>query len=293
MARTATVLTPAKVNLVLRVVGKLDGGYHELESLMVPISLYDELRLTVSPAASTTRVRCKVEGPERIGVDSNNLAVIATRAVLDELSVAAIVDITIAKFIPCGAGLGGGSSDAAAVMNLLPSLVGRRIPPNRKSEMALELGSDVPFFLRCRPAFARGRGERLTPLPGLPPLHFLVVVPERRVSTAWAFENALEGLTSRGAGTNLLRLLVGGKPLHSLLANDFEKGVGEAVPETTEARELLVSLGAIGAVLSGTGSAVVGLFESAAASRAAAKHFAAPYRVYTAGLLKGRPRRRR
>jgi len=293
----AVVAAPAKVNLVLRVVGRRADGYHLLESLMVPISLCDTVSIAVSPARNgRTRIGCIVTGPARVTGGAENLAARAASALLDELRVAARVDIRLRKTVPHGAGLGGGSSDAAAVLVTLARLLRRRIRGDRLAALAAGLGADVPFFLRCRPAWATGIGERLQPF-ALKRLNLVVAVPRRRVETAWAYANVLPSrrrLAARrreeGAGSRYLRALA--KSLSCHVSNDFEAGVAAAVPDVARLKRRLEELGAMATVMSGSGSAVVGMFDSRASAEIAAGAFSGPDRAWAVRSLSGRPRPR-
>jgi 4-diphosphocytidyl-2-C-methyl-D-erythritol kinase len=282
---------PAKVNLTLRVIGRRADGYHLLESLMVPISLCDEVRISMRPG--TRRVTCSVSGPEDAPAGVDNLAAAAALSVLEELDVDVDVDLAVTKNIPVGAGLGGGSSDAAAVLRTLPSMLGRMIRPARLTELAVRIGADVPFFLTCRPSVAMGIGEVLAPVPRFPEVHFVVAVPIVRVSTSWAYRNALppmEVLTSRTtATTRSLRLRLKREPIASLLSNDFEAGVTAVFPDVARLKSRLEELGAEATVMSGSGSAVVGLFRSGRRAEGAAAAVLGPDRAFAVRVLRRRP----
>lgn len=291
----AAILAPAKVNLTLHVVGRRADGYHLLETLMVPVSFCDELEIRAA-TARRSNVTCHVSGPAKVADGARNLAARAARLVLAELGVEARVSIRLRKRVPAGAGLGGGSSDAAAVLKALPRLLGRRIRRERLREMAAGLGADVPFFLDCRPAWASGIGEVLRPIPRFPRLHFVVAVPPTRVETAWAYANALPPiprLTTRKRGrTRADGLRAGAKSLSFRVSNDFEHGVSAAVPDVARLRKRLVALGAQAVVMSGSGSAVVGIFASRAEAEQAAGEFRSPDMAVAVQVLRRRPAER-
>lgn len=291
----AAILAPAKVNLTLHVVGRRADGYHLLETLMVPVSFFDELEIRAA-RARRSNVTCHVSGPAKVAGGARNLAARAARLVLAELGVDARVSIRLRKRVPAGAGLGGGSSDAAAVLKALPRLLGRRIRRERLREMAAGLGADVPFFLDCRPAWASGIGEVLRPIPRFPRLHFVVAVPLTRVETAWAYANALPPiprLTTRKRGrTRADGLRAGAKSLSFRVSNDFEHGVSAAVPDVARLRKRLVALGAQAVVMSGSGSAVVGIFASRAEAEQAAGEFRSPDMAVAVQVLRRRPAER-
>jgi 4-diphosphocytidyl-2-C-methyl-D-erythritol kinase len=295
--RRVAILAPAKVNLVLRIVGRRADGYHLLESLMVPISLCDELEIRAAAVGGPrSSVSCRVSGPAKIPGGPTNLASRAARRVMDELGVSALVGIHLRKRIPAGAGLGGGSSDAAAVLTVLPGLLGRRLSRRRLRMIAAELGADVAFFLDCRPAWATGIGEILEPIPSFPRLDLVVVVPRRRVATAWAYANALPRLgelTTRKRGRSRARgLRAGAKSLSFRVSNDFEHGVSAAVPDVARLRRRLEALGASAVVMSGSGSAVVGIFASRAEAEQAAGMFRSPDMAAAVQVLRRRPAER-
>jgi len=287
-AVSRAVRAPAKVNLSLRVVGKRIDGYHELESLIAPVAIYDDVHVEVRPSVNA-EVCCTVSGDKAVPGGAANIAARAAQAVLEQLEETAAVSIRLVKRIPSQAGLGGGSSDAAAVLRVLPGLLGRRLPAPTVARLALELGADVPFFVSSRPAMARGVGERLSfidlPYRG----SLLVVVPPLGVDTAWAFSNAVKSLTSRGAGTRLLSSLKRGAALEGLLVNDLQEGVCDSFPEVSRSLDLLMAVGASAAVMSGSGSAVVGLFRDGRAARRAACTFAGPVRVFVTRILRRSP----
>jgi len=292
--RRAKVLAPAKVNLILHVVGRRADGYHLLETLMAPISLCDELEIRATPSRTQhSTLTCRVSGPAKVPGGAGNLASRAARSVLDELRVGARVTIRLRKRIPAGAGLGGGSSDAAAVLSALPRLLGRRIGRARLRELAVQLGADVPFFLDCRPAWATGIGEILEPIPAFPPLPLVVAVPRSRVATAWAYAQALPPLaelTTRKRGRRRAGgLRAGAKSLSSRVSNDFEHGVAAAVPDVARLRRRLEALGAEAVVMSGSGSAVVGIFASRGEAEQAARAFRPPDMASAVRILRRRP----
>ena len=165
--RTLELRAPAKVNLGLRITGVREDGYHCLDSVFVPLDLADEVALRVEPA-ETSRVFVSLSGAMASGLPAgpDNLAARAARAFLQRASLTAWVSIELEKRIPVGAGLGGGSSDAGAVLRGLATLFPGGICAEELAAIALELGADVPFFLAPRPARVRGIGERSEPLAG-------------------------------------------------------------------------------------------------------------------------------
>ncbi len=178
------IAAPAKINLNLRVVGRNDAtGYHDIETWMAPVSLADELRVELTDAPGIT-LTCS--DPE-LDNGSGNLAWKAAELFLRESGYPGGVAIELHKHIPHGAGLGGGSSDAAAVLKALNAQTGQHFDHDGLEKMAACLGSDIPFFIRGEPAMARGRGEILEPQPLKQPLDLLLIKPPFAVETAWAY----------------------------------------------------------------------------------------------------------
>jgi 4-diphosphocytidyl-2-C-methyl-D-erythritol kinase len=178
------VAAPAKINLNLRVVGRNDAtGYHDIETWMVPISLADELRVELTKARG---IALACSDPE-LDNGSGNLAWKAAELFLRETKSECGASIELHKHIPHGAGLGGGSSDAAAVLKALNDQLGRPLDGSALETLAARLGSDIPFFIRAKPAVARGRGEILQPRPLPQPLDLLLIKPPFAVETAWAY----------------------------------------------------------------------------------------------------------
>jgi 4-diphosphocytidyl-2-C-methyl-D-erythritol kinase len=174
---------PAKINLYLHVTGRRTDGFHELETLMVPISLGDLLDVELIPAG----IAFTCSDPALANAQ-DNLATMAARVFLDEFKLETGVRIHLEKTVPVGAGLGGGSSDAAAVLLALRRLTGIKVEDARLAELAARLGSDVPFFIYGRPAICRGRGEIIEPIVLRDVYQGLLVHPGFGVSTPWAYK---------------------------------------------------------------------------------------------------------
>lgn len=179
-----TIQAPAKVNLVLRVLEKRPDGYHGIETLMTPISLADELDITVSEG---TGVDFQCDVPD-IPADPGNLAWRAVDVFAKETGLRFHATVILKKKIPHGAGLGGGSSDAAAVLKALDQMLGTHLGWQKLEEMAATMGSDIPFFIRGVPAWCRGRGELMEEAGALPPTRLLLLKPPFPVSTGWAYQ---------------------------------------------------------------------------------------------------------
>jgi 4-diphosphocytidyl-2-C-methyl-D-erythritol kinase len=261
-----TLLAPAKINLTLEILGRRDDGYHTLRSVMVPIGLYD--RISLEPATTPSFH----SGAE---IASDNLV---TRA-LSASGVREPLRVSLEKAIPIGGGLGGGSSDAAAVLRA--AMRGTFGPPAERDWLATarELGSDVPFFLSGTAALVEGTGERVTALGALPDWWAVVLRPTVAVATADAYRrldaarpNAMSRpraeSRSLAAVDALQRADFAG--LSAALVNDFHDVILAAFPEIARAAAALGEAGARGTLLSGSGSCLFALFEEEDAARACA-----------------------
>lgn len=261
--------SPAKVNLCLRITGRRDDGYHLLDSIFVPIDLCDRIVLDIdglrAGVETSLEVRCDVPG---VPQDGRNLAARAARALLAECGYGARVRLRIEKTIPPGAGLGGGSGNAATVLRGLSALLGLAVPAARLRDIALHLGADVPFFLCGGTARVRGIGEDVQPIGGWPGLRLVVAVPPVEIATAWAFRVFAERADGGrwAVGDEPARLAAGAKPAADLLVNDLERVVLPAFPVVAEVKARLLEAGASAVVMSGSGAAVVGVAPSAAAA---------------------------
>lgn len=256
---------PAKVNLSLRILGKRPDGFHEIESLMAPVTLCDEITVETSLGYGV-RVIC--DRPD-IPQDDSNLAAVAARQFHAQTGVRFHADIAITKNIPAGAGLGGGSSDAATVLIALDSLFETHLGHDGLEEIAARIGSDVPFFIRRRPAWVRGRGEAVetASLPGHLPL--VLIKPPFAVATSWAYKqwSTAEGLPDVDLSSQ--------QWMGMEFVNDLERPVFEKFVALPLIRKwLLDQPGCHVAMMSGSGSTVFGICESnevASALAAAAK----------------------
>ncbi|MBI5369366.1 MAG: 4-(cytidine 5'-diphospho)-2-C-methyl-D-erythritol kinase [Planctomycetes bacterium] len=254
-------LAPAKLNLYLELLGKRPDGYHEIETVMLAVSLCDEL--VFSPAESGISLTC--DRPD-LPCDESNLVLRAARLLAAEAGVRAGAVIRLAKRAPMGAGMGGGSSDAAAALAGLDRLWGLGLPRERLAGLGARLGSDVPFFFSGPLAVCRGRGERVEPLPPPPPLHFVVVWPEVHCPTAEVYRRVRIGLTPRRDGVSLVRsaLAAGSIPdLGAALFNRLEEPAHGLFPRLAAVRDALVGIGFAGVLTTGSGSAIFGLCRSA------------------------------
>ncbi len=192
---------PAKVNLSLRILGKRADGFHNLESLVTPISLADEISVATS-IGQGVRVHC--DDPA-VPQDDSNLAAIAARQFHSHTGIRFDARIGIRKRIPSGAGLGGGSSDAAAVLVALDSIFETHLGPDGLEKIAANIGSDVPFFIRRVPAWMRGRGEEIAPTDFSQKISLLLLKPPFAVATPWAYKRWSESIELPGVDYGVQR----------------------------------------------------------------------------------------
>jgi 4-diphosphocytidyl-2-C-methyl-D-erythritol kinase len=263
----------AKINVFLRVLGRRDDGYHELESLVLPISLAD--RITVRPA---DRLTVSVNGPEAltgaVPAGGLNLALVAALALGDACEGGGAA-IEIDKRIPVAAGLGGGSADAAAALSALNELWGCDLDPATLTEIGARVGSDVPALLAGEPVLMHGRGELLAPA-SVAPTSWVVVPLAFGVRSPDAYRWWDEGGAPSGPDPEaLLAAAATGDAvsLGTLLFNDLEVPVSARHPEIAEATRALLAAGVLGAVMSGSGSSVAGLAADAAHAAELASKF--------------------
>jgi 4-diphosphocytidyl-2-C-methyl-D-erythritol kinase len=252
--RVTTIRAPAKLNLFLRVVGRRPDSFHELETVFQSIDLADELTLVPADDLRLTG------GSDAAPPGPENLVLRAAAALRAATGYPGGAAIHLGKRVPVGAGLGGGSSDAAATLVALNRLWRLDLPMERLSELAAGLGSDVPFALRGGTALGRGRGELLEPLP-TPDYWFVLLRPPFPVPTPRAYALYRPAPSDAPALGDFLAALSAGDPvrLGPLLRNDLEAGVFGEWPELAALRERLLAAGALGARMTGSGSVLFGL----------------------------------
>ena len=260
----------AKINLFLRVSGRRGDGYHELDSVFLPLALSDRIRIEIRPANEPlVTVNCNL--PE-LARSRNNLAASAARTFMSEFELAADVFIDLEKHIPVGAGLGGGSSDAATILSMMAAAaqLTDSEAAGKLHRIALSLGADVPFFLEPRPSRVTGIGERIVPIADVPRIPLVIAVPPFEVSTAAIFR-ALEPAGWSGAAPDAhLEAIVRGDIASEHLVNDLAAVAIAQFPEINRLKRLLEDSGALAAQMSGSGGAVFGLFDSPNSAEAAA-----------------------
>ena len=267
---------PAKLNLSLTITGKRPNGYHEIESLMVPIELADTISLYRADPGNGISVECAWPG---VPQDDSNLVVKAARLFFEKAGSGMDLLIGIEKNIPPGAGLGGGSSDAATVLVLLNSLSGAPFDEAALCGMAARLGSDVPFFISKRPSVATGLGEILAPVQEIFPYYVVLAYPGFGLATKEVYGRFNFTLT-RPVKIHRLRILkdgakgalcveTGPEHLKGLLYNDLEAPALAIRPEISAVKRAVMDAGAAGSLMTGSGSAVFGLFTDPEKARAA------------------------
>ena len=250
--------SPCKVNLLLNILGKRADGFHELETVLYPLRVFD--RLTFTRVARGVKLRCNAPG---LPTDARNLVHRAATAFLKAARVREGVRLELQKEIPLAAGLGGGSGNAATTLLGLNELFGSPLSQEQLQGIAAALGSDVPFFLQERPALATGRGEHIQPLGAFPALSgaaFLLIHPGFGVPTAWAYQRlarfpaALNGRPGRAQ--RLISLLQGSdvRAAGAEFYNSLEPPVLEKYPLLALFEEFLRDNGAAAALMSGSGS---------------------------------------
>lgn len=249
----------AKINLGLNIIAKRKDGFHDIETLFFPVKLHDVITFTKSEVTEFIS-----SAPRLTVTPEENLIMKALRLTEKIMRKQLSVKIHLEKFIPTGAGLGGGSSDAAATLMALDELFNLHIEKKVIEKMALHLGSDVPFFLNPVPSVGEGRGEVLTEVRlSLSSCHLLLVNPGIHVPTGWAYSKV-----SPGKPVTSLTSLIGKQITHLAeithwLKNDFEQPVFESHPEVKALKDVMSSSGALYTQMSGSGSSVFALFESA------------------------------
>jgi 4-diphosphocytidyl-2-C-methyl-D-erythritol kinase len=268
-------LAPAKLNLFLEVLGRRPDGYHELETLMVTVDLFDTLTCIEEPSG---RIRLTCDDPG-LPTGSENLVVRAAERLQEASGTGRGAAIDLSKSIPAEAGLGGGSSDAAAALVALDRLWNLQTPPDRLDALAGEIGSDVAFFLHAPAAVCRGRGERVEPVALPEAIHFVLVCPPIGSSTAAVYRH-LDVPERPRPITPLLEALASPDALGGCLFNRLQGTAERLRPELRRVREALEGLGSAlsGHLMSGSGSAWFGLARDRDAADAAA------HRLSTLGL---------
>lgn len=281
--QTICVRTPAKINLVLKVLERLPNGYHALWSLMQTVTLEDELSVEVAPAAAGVTLHCS---DARLPADGGNLVYRAAELFLERAGERAGLNITLMKRIPMGAGLGGGSSDAAATLAALNVLLDVKWPNQTLAEIGASLGSDVPFFFSSPTALIRGWGQSVQAKTLHGSRWIVLINPGFPISTKMAYDRLSASRTSVPALAEPLHALERSDVLAwdsvlPIMENDFESALFPVHPELHRVKTSLLEAGADAALLSGSGATVFGIFAQENLARRAGQ------RVARAGSMQG------
>ncbi len=255
------VVVSAKVNLFLKILESCTSGYHLIETIFHSIDLRDEVLLRKSSGG----LNLDIEPHDFAGVPDGeeNLVSKAADRFFEETRLEPAVRITLKKHIPVGAGLGGGSADAAATLRGLNLLFGSPLSEARIYHMAGDLGSDVPFLMSGGCSLAWGRGDRMIPLNPLSSLHVGICYPKVSISSGWAYKEFDRQRKTRYPGTSLMLMdeLNRSDWILSHLQNDFEKVIYPSYPQLKEIKDTFLKAGAINSLLAGSGSSVFGIFD--------------------------------
>jgi len=258
-----TVKSFAKINLGIEIVGRRPDGFHDIRTVFQTITLHDAIDIDPAPSGV---LELRGDDPA-VAWDGTNLVHRAARLLREETGADAGARIAVRKSIPAGRGLGGGSSNAAATLLALDGLWGLGLGPGGLAPLARRLGADVPFFLQGGLCLGEGIGDRLTPLPDLDPLPCLLVFPPFPIATASVYASLEPSLTSPGKVSKIGRFLESRD--FGPLENDLERAVFRAHPELERWKSFFREAGALVAQVSGSGSAVYGLFPDPAGAEAA------------------------
>jgi 4-diphosphocytidyl-2-C-methyl-D-erythritol kinase len=276
-----TIASPAKVNLILKVLRRREDGYHDIASLMQKVSLADEMEF--SPRREGIALACP---GSHLPTGEENLVVRSARALFAEAGFAGGVEITLRKHIPTAAGLGGGSSNAATTLTVLNDLFQFGFDRERLIRIGARLGADVPFFLYGSTAWAFGIGEVLEPAETPPGMWLVLVNPGFEVPTKWVYESLNLPLTKTPLQYSIPSFS-GIRELAAALSNDLEKVTVARYPVLEELKGFLLRQGALGSLMSGSGPTVFGLFENEpdAIQAEGALRTSYPYAVFKAQTI--------
>ena len=265
----------AKVNIGLQVRDQRNDGFHNIHTVFQELDLHDTVLLE-------RQVRCWsiIIDDTKIPTDENNTCVQAYLAVKKQFPEIDGISITLNKHIPSGAGLGGGSSDASAVLSGLRELYDLPLNNRELSEMAVNIGADVPFFLLGGTQIGNGIGDILLQVSNPFDGFYLLIVPDIFISTAWAYKVLKKHLKSNTDRPNFAHFLESNKVSNVIFDNDFERIVIPTYPKIGEIKEGLLETGASYASLSGSGSTVFGVFDEEAKAKQAESHFQKQYQTF-------------
>lgn len=257
------VFPNCKINLGLHILNKREDGYHNLETVFYPVPLNDALELIRNPEQTGEEISFQTTGLTIEGDQQNNLCIKAYKLLKKDFPQLPSVQMHLHKVIPMGAGLGGGSSDGAFALQLINQKFQLGISEQELIDYALQLGSDCPFFIINKPAFATGRGEQMTPVElNLSDYRFALINPQIHVNTGWAFsqlqlDNGL-GRLKRPDPASIIQQPI--ETWKEQLINDFEEPVAGKYPVIADIKQKLYDAGAVYASMTGSGSTVFGIF---------------------------------
>lgn len=248
----------AKINFGLHILKKRDDGFHEIDTLMYPIDLVDKISIEKSAGTDKGKVHFENVGFQVDGAPENNIIIKAYHLIHADFNLPS-VNIVLQKNIPFGAGLGGGSADATFTLRALSLLFGLHLSDAKLEHYAALLGSDCAFFVKNKPAYARGRGEKLSPAHiELSAYQLVLVIPPVHVSTKVAYSGVIPKIPEQDLETIFRDIAI--PKWKNVLVNDFEFSVFKKYPEVANVKQKLYDLGAVYTSMSGSGSAVFGLF---------------------------------
>lgn len=261
------VRAPAKLNIRLKITCRRQDGYHELVTVMVPITLFDLLEFEMT-SSGITLVCEGLSAPD----SQDNIVYRAAEAFISKSAINGGVSIRLRKKIPISAGLGGGSSDAAYTLMALNSMWSQPLTSRDLADLALSLGADVPFFLVSAPCVATGIGEILEPIQKWPRLWYVLITPPIHISTSWVYNNLEIKLTTSDYDSIINKLKEWPLDIQNLLENDLETVTASHFPIINELKRSLLDAGAEGALMSGSGPTVFGIFGSKELAQSAKRH---------------------
>jgi len=261
MAESIEIAAPAKINLFLKVLGKRPDGYHDIYSWFQAVSLSDNLTISL---ADSDNVRLKIKGDTDLMPDRSNIVSKAAQLMRERFGLDRGMDILLEKNIPVAAGMGGGSSDAAATIKGINRLFGLGLDNKKMAEIGLEMGSDIPFFFSSGQAEVTGRGENIDEIELPLNYEIILITPYLEISTGAAYASLKMGLTSSRSDIKLFAC----KDFKGLIdeltqiGNDFEFEHFKAFPVLTEIKNALLDVGASLVRMSGSGPTIFGMFEN-------------------------------
>jgi 4-diphosphocytidyl-2-C-methyl-D-erythritol kinase len=255
MTETLRLESPAKVNLGLEILDKREDGYHELRTIFQKISLSDTLRFSLRKEKG---ILVMADHPD-LPTGKGNLVYKAVQSMVRESGYQCGIRVEIKKRIPLGAGLGGGSSNAATTLKALNQLLHMNLSMKELMRIGVKIGADVPFFFFEGAAIGSGTGERLKKIE-LPALWYVLIYPNFEVSTRWAYQNFV--LTKKPFHLKLHTFPRTPKGISRILQNDLEEVVSKEYPQIGVMKQLICSAGALGASMTGSGPTVFGIFQN-------------------------------